>query len=76
MFRSRAERKVADAGYDPAGRSALVLGAGGAARACLLALARGGVRALTVAARDAGRAKAALEAVATRAAALPPAESA
>ena len=41
-----------DAGFDPAGRSALILGAGGAARACALALARGGARSITVAARD------------------------
>jgi len=45
-----------DAGFDPEGRSALIFGAGGAARACALALARGGVAALTVAARDAARA--------------------
>ena len=41
-----------DAGFDPAGRTALVLGAGGAARACGLALARGGLSGLTVAVRD------------------------
>src|SRR5581483_6311227 len=40
------------AGFDPAGRSALVYGAGGAARACALALARGGLSRLTVAARS------------------------
>jgi shikimate dehydrogenase len=45
-----------DAGFDPAGRSALVYGAGGAARACALALARAGVAGLTVAARDEARA--------------------
>jgi shikimate dehydrogenase len=45
-----------DAGFDPKGRSALIFGAGGAARACALALARGGVAALTVAARDPARA--------------------
>ena len=45
-----------DAGFDPAGRSALVYGAGGAARACALALARGGLAGLTVAARDEARA--------------------
>ena len=43
-----------DAGFDPEGRSALVYGAGGAARACALALARGGLTELTVAARDPG----------------------
>ena len=52
-----------DAGFDPAGRSALVYGAGGAARACALALARGGLAALTVAARDPARAAPLLEMV-------------
>jgi shikimate dehydrogenase len=41
-----------DAGFDPEGKSALIYGAGGAARACALALARGGLARLTVAARD------------------------
>ena len=45
-----------DAGFDPEGRSALVFGAGGAARACALALARGGLARLTVAAREKARA--------------------
>jgi shikimate dehydrogenase len=45
-----------DAGFDPAGRSALVYGAGGAARACALALARAGLAGLTVAVRDEARA--------------------
>jgi shikimate dehydrogenase len=45
-----------DAGFDPSGRTALLLGAGGAARACALALARGGLAALTVAVRDPVRA--------------------
>jgi shikimate dehydrogenase len=45
-----------DAGFDPEGRSALVFGAGGAARACALALARGGLARLTVAAREEARA--------------------
>jgi shikimate dehydrogenase len=44
-----------DAGFDPAGRSALVFGAGGAARACALALAQGGLARLIVAARDPAR---------------------
>lgn len=44
-----------DAGFDPAGRTALLYGAGGAARACALALARGGIALLTVAARDEAR---------------------
>jgi shikimate dehydrogenase len=41
-----------DAGFDPAGRTALLFGAGGAARACALALARGGLERLTVAVRE------------------------
>lgn len=41
-----------DAGFDPAGRSALVFGAGGAARAVSLALAIGGLASLVVALRD------------------------
>jgi shikimate dehydrogenase len=45
-----------DAGFDPAGRSALVFGAGGAARACALALARGGLARLWVALREPSRA--------------------
>lgn len=51
------ERFLADdPGFDPAGRSAVVFGAGGAARACALALARGGLERLAVAVRDASRA--------------------
>lgn len=42
----------ADAGFDPAGGSALIFGAGGAARACALTLARAGVRTLTVCVRN------------------------
>ena len=45
-----------DAGFDPEGRSALLFGAGGAARACALALARGRLRHLTVAVRNSSRA--------------------
>ena len=41
-----------DAGFDPAGRSALIFGAGGAARACALALARAAATRITVVARD------------------------
>ena len=41
-----------DAGVEAAGTRALVLGSGGAARACTLALARAGVERLVVAARD------------------------
>ena len=44
-----------DAAFDPAGRHALIFGAGGAARACALALAHGGVASLTIAARDPAR---------------------
>lgn len=43
-------RDLADAGLDPAGHSVLVLGAGGAARAAVLALGRAGAK-VTVAAR-------------------------
>ena len=52
-----------DAGFDPAGRSALVFGAGGAARACALALARAGLARLTVAAREEFRAAPLIEMV-------------
>ena len=41
-----------DAGFDPAAKSALVFGAGGAARACALALARAAASRITVVARD------------------------
>jgi shikimate dehydrogenase len=47
-----------DAGFDPGGRDALVFGAGGAARAAALALARGGLRRLIVAVRETRRADA------------------
>ncbi len=47
-----------DAGFDPAGRSALLFGSGGAARACALALARGGLARLVVALRDPARGEA------------------
>ena len=50
-----------DAGFDPAGRRALVYGGGGAARACVLALARGGLTALAVAVRTPDRAGLLLE---------------
>ena len=58
-----------DAGCDPTGRTALLYGAGGAARACALSLARDGLAALTVAVRDPARTdsvRAALEGLATR----------
>jgi shikimate dehydrogenase len=45
-------RSLREAGHEPAGATALVLGAGGAARAVVLALARAGAR-VTVAARRA-----------------------
>lgn len=45
-----------DPGFDPQGRSALLYGSGGAARAGALALARAGLAQLTVAARDGARA--------------------
>jgi shikimate dehydrogenase len=44
-----------DAGFDPSGRTALIYGAGGAARACALALARGGLGSLVVVLRDTTR---------------------
>ena len=45
-----------DVGFDPRDRSALIFGAGGAARAVAFALAGAGVGELSVAVRDAGRA--------------------
>jgi shikimate dehydrogenase len=41
-----------DAGFDPAGRSALLYGAGGAARACALALARAAIARIAIVARN------------------------
>ena len=52
-----------DAGFDPQGRSALVFGAGGAARAVALALAQAGAAELRVAVREAARAADLLAAV-------------
>ena len=52
-----------DVGFDPRDRSALVFGAGGAARAVAFALAGAGVGELSVAVRDVGRASELLEAV-------------
>lgn len=46
-----------DAGFEPSGKAALLFGAGGAARAGALALARAGLRSLTVALRDPSRAE-------------------
>jgi shikimate dehydrogenase len=45
-----------DAGFDPAAKTALLFGAGGAARACALALARGGLTRIVVALREPARA--------------------
>lgn len=45
-----------DLGFDPEGRGALLFGAGGAARACALALARAGLAELVVAVREPSRA--------------------
>jgi shikimate dehydrogenase len=42
----------ADAGFDPAGRTAVVFGGGGAARACALSLGRSGLSELVVAVRE------------------------
>jgi shikimate dehydrogenase len=50
-----------DAGCDPAGRTAMIFGAGGAARACALALARAGIAGLSVAVRETSRARGVLE---------------
>jgi shikimate dehydrogenase len=44
-----------DTGFDATGKRALLFGAGGAARAVVLALARSGIESITVAARDADR---------------------
>ena len=52
-----------DVGLDPRGRSALLFGAGGAARAVAFALASAGVGELSVAVREASRAAELLEAV-------------
>jgi len=52
-----------DAGFDASGRRALLFGAGGAARACALALARAGLVHLTVALREPARAAALLAAL-------------
>ncbi|QCH24300.1 shikimate dehydrogenase [Mycobacteroides salmoniphilum] len=49
------------AGIDVSGHTAVIVGAGGTARPAIVALAAMGVRALTVVARDAGRAQGALE---------------
>jgi len=46
-----------DVGFDPAGRTALLFGAGGAARACAVSLGRSGLARLIVALRDAARAE-------------------
>lgn len=47
---------IADHGFDPSGRRCLVLGAGGAARAVVLALGQAGASEVVVVARDAERA--------------------
>jgi shikimate dehydrogenase len=57
-----------DAGFDPTGKTAVLFGAGGAARACALALARAGLTRIVVALREPARAAptaAALEGLAT-----------
>lgn len=50
-------RSLADAGFDPAGRRCCVLGAGGAARSVVLALARAGAAAVVVANRSPDKAE-------------------
>jgi shikimate dehydrogenase len=52
-----------DAGFDPIGRAAVIFGAGGAARATALALARAPVARLIVAVREPGRAGMLLDAL-------------
>ena len=52
-----------DAGFEPRGRTALVFGAGGAARAVALALGLAGAEALQVAVREPGRAADLIETV-------------
>ena len=49
-----------DAGFDPGGRSALIYGAGGAARACIAAVVRAGSGTVNVVARHRARANLAL----------------
>lgn len=44
-----------DAGFEPQGKTAVLFGAGGAARACALALARAGLERLTVVLREPSR---------------------
>ncbi|MGC7846017.1 shikimate dehydrogenase [Desulforudis sp. 1088] len=50
-------RSLGEAGVDPAGMQALIIGAGGAAKAVALALARAGVRSMVITNRTAGRAE-------------------
>jgi shikimate dehydrogenase len=52
-----------DAGFDAADKTALVFGAGGAARACAVALARAGLRELVIALRDPSHAQSLRDAV-------------
>src|SRR4051794_24965060 len=52
---------LADAGFDPARRRCVVIGAGGAARSIIVALARAGAKEVTVVNRSADRAAAAAE---------------
>jgi shikimate dehydrogenase len=64
---------LADAGWAPAGRACVVLGAGGAARAVTLALADNGAAQVTVVARRAGAAAACAELAGDAGAVGPPA---
>lgn len=56
-------RALQEAGFDPAGRPAVVIGAGGAARAVVVALARAGVWEITIFNRTLSRAAALAELV-------------
>lgn len=62
-------RSLADAGFDPRGTSALILGAGGAARAIATELALAGAGSITVAARRTQQAQAIVEIIAVHTAA-------
>lgn len=66
---------LAEVGFDPRGRAALLFGAGGAARGVGLALLRAGVDRLWLVNRTAGRAEALARSLALAVAGLPPVEA-